>query len=1421
MGPPRKSKRQRKQKEKHSLKYKRNSTPAGLADGLQEALANITGRVPTDSNAAVLPAKPADVVADAGQLGDVQQQDTEQLPEKQLSKSQQRKLRRIQEEKERKSRRVEVLQALSQHQLKAEELQLLRPVASLGQKETKRQALRRALQLERAGLPVPKGARLLQERRTGREEAAGGAAAAFQGEDSDDSTSEDEGAARTSVLVLQGVSGGHALGSVDAGGTLPACAVSGSSDGTDSGSGSEGEGGSRDEVQAPPTKKARVSRLAARQTAAQLREPYTTPREDTPPDGPAAGEEVQAQRSTQQQQQQQQQEAAVAAAKRELGLPPSGSEAGGDEAEEAGGTAGRRQRGQQGMVGGPGGKARVVMVRRRPEIDAVREGLPITGQEQEIMEAVLENDVVVLCGETGCGKTTQVPQFLYEAGFGCKDFPERSGAVGVTQPRRVAAIATAERVADELDTRLGQVVGYQVRYDKRVGGETAIKFMTDGILLRELQSDFLLRRYSAIVIDEAHERSLNTDILLGMLSRIVRLRRQLSAARDTGEAQVYPLKLIIMSATLRTEDFVSNTRLFPEPPPVVTVPARQYPVTVHFSKRTEMHDYVGAAFKKVSQIHRTLPPGGVLVFLTGQREVEHLCARLRAAFSKPKGRAQGQGTAVKESGRDQQRDGSKVAGQGEQQPEMEGAELDAFSADAAEADASTDANMEDLLLDDRLGAADMHDDFEAESSGDEADVVVLGGEGFTPEEIQAAEKDFEQRLGIDLSALKAGGGSGNSRRTGLGGDPGNEGVRDAGPVHVLPLYAMLPPAQQARVFRPGPPGARVIVVATNVAETSLTIPGIRYVVDSGRSKQRLLESAAGLARYEVRWVSKASAEQRAGRAGRTGPGHCYRLYSSAHFNDTFPRHTPPEIVNTALEGVVLTMKALGVDKVTNFPFPSPPEPEALQAAERCLVALSALDPALGQLTELGKAMAAFPVSPRHARMLLEAAMHDTARSASAAAGKKRKKGGGAAPGAAAEGGAAVGVLRYAVALAAALSVDSPFVHVDAVQAGEGTTATDDGSPAEAAAAKEHAKAARRAAHEAHAKFRVADSDALSALRALCAFEAAGEDQGFCSRNHLHFRNLREAAALHKQLAHTLLQQQQQQAQQQQGQQQQPLQRLLAGCGPLLLGAVGDQKAQLSALTVEALRRALAAGWADQVAKRVRALEYLQSQAAGGGRRGHRAVRYRSCALDEEVYLHPNSALHATCPELVAYTELVRTAKRPYMAGLTAIEPPWLPEVAAPLCEFSEPLEDPPPAYRPGSDQVVCWRQVTFGKHGWQLPPSSGPHPDPQERCAVFAAALLEGRVLPAMQGLRKGLAIPPSMILRPDTRVHRRVADLLSALLVAGVDSRASLGRKWAENPGFLQQELLAWMQKAQAPALLGSWQQLQRECGVAPQQQR
>uniref|UniRef100_A0A8C3V8R4 Activating signal cointegrator 1 complex subunit 3 n=1 Tax=Catharus ustulatus TaxID=91951 RepID=A0A8C3V8R4_CATUS len=537
-----------------------------------------------------------------------------------------------------------------------------------------------------------------------------------------------------------------------------------------------------------------------------------------------------------------------------------------------------------------------VPVDRSPEMQEARLKLPILAEEQVVMEAINENPIVIICGETGSGKTTQVPQFLYEAGYASP-----GGAIGITEPRRVAAVSMSQRVAKEMNLS-HRVVSYQIRYEGNVTDETQIKFMTDGVLLKEIQKDFLLSKYRVIIIDEAHERSMYTDILIGLLSRIVPLRHK----------KGLPLKLIIMSATLRVEDFTDNTRLFSAKPPVIQVDARQFPVTVHFNKKTPLDDYSGECFRKVCKIHRMLPAGGILVFLTGQAEVHSLCRRLRKAFPYQKNNTEDSVEELRKFKKSRKR--RKVL-------TLPKIDLNNYSV------VPVDEGDEDR-------------DFDSDDDAAGSDLDLDLGDGDSEED----------------SSL---------------------------PLYVLPLYSLLAPEKQEKVFRAPPPGTRLCVVATNVAETSLTIPGIKYVVDCGKVKQRFYDRITGVSSFRVTWISQASANQRAGRAGRTEPGHCYRLYSSAVFMD-FEKFSAPEITKRPVEDLILQMKALNIEKVINFPFPTPPSTDALAAAEELLIALGALKELKQQLaaklscpiSALGRVMATFPVAPRYAKMLALSRQHN-------------------------------------------------------------------------------------------------------------------------------------------------------------------------------------------------------------------------------------------------------------------------------------------------------------------------------------------------------------------------------------------------------------------------------------------------------------
>ena len=648
-------------------------------------------------------------------------------------------------------------------------------------------------------------------------------------------------------------------------------------------------------------------------------------------------------------------------------------------------------------------KAFSVNVDRSPDIQESRLQLPIVAEEQKIMEAIHNHDVVVVWGATGSGKTTQLPQFLFESGYGAADGPT-PGMIGVTQPRRVAAVSMSKRVGDELGNHQSRVA-HQIRFDTTTSAKTAIKFMTDGVLLREISQDFVLTKYSAIVIDEAHERSVNTDILIGMLSRIVDLRAQMAKEDATHK----PLKLIIMSATLRIADFTENKQLFRrEPPPLIKAEGRQYTVTNHFARKTQ-RDYVEEMYRKVSRGHRKLPKGGMLVFLTGQNEISQLAKRLKQTF-----------------------------------PSTQGQDIKAGKVVISPADVPM-----------------------------ETEDIELGPTSNTPEDYDGSDSEGSVIMGLDDE---------DDREFDIKEESAEATVMN---VHVLPLYSQLPTNQQLRIFEPPPDGSRLIVLATNVAETSLTIPGIRYVFDCGRAKEKKYDMVTGVQSFEIGWISKASANQRAGRAGRTGPGHCYRLYSSAVFERDFDEYAAPEISRTPLEGVVLQLKSMGAP-VLNFPFPTPPNRRSLQRAESLLSYLGALSPE-GKVTKLGHELSLYPLNPRFARMVAL--------------------------------GVAQNLTAETIALVAALSVPELIIPENKLGLREPPKDPDAIRTEQDNIEAEERSRLRKAYNTAQAKLSInaKQSDCIKFSNAVCAYAYETNLQHFCEDMFLNAKAMNEASQLRHQL----------------------------------------------------------------------------------------------------------------------------------------------------------------------------------------------------------------------------------------------------------------------------------------------------------------
>ncbi|KAI6782421.1 uncharacterized protein J7T54_001278 [Emericellopsis cladophorae] len=830
-------------------------------------------------------------------------------------------------------------------------------------------------------------------------------------------------------------------------------------------------------------------------------------------------------------------------------------------------------------------KTYAVPVTRTPDIQDARLKLPVVAEEQRLMEAIYNNHIVVICGATGSGKTTQVPQFLFEAGYGSvgSDTP---GMIGVTQPRRVAAVSMSKRVGDELGDH-GHKVAYQIRFEGTTNPDTAVKFMTDGVLLREVAEDLALRKYSAIIIDEAHERSVNTDILIGMLSRVIKLRTELAQE----DPKLKPLKLIIMSATLRVEDLTMNSRLFENPPPVIEVEGRQHPVTVHFARRTTS-DYVEEAFRKISRGHKKLPPGGFLVFLTGRNEITQLSKQLKAAFG-----------------------GLKTA------------EAPRVRLTASEAPTEVE-DIEFGDVDD--GDADDMDSLPSEDEDEEAD-----------------EDEFKIEDDQEAAPMK---------------------------MQVLPLYSLLPTKDQLRVFEPPPEGTRQIILATNVAETSLTIPGTRYVFDCGRAKERQYDPVTGVQSFEVGWISKASASQRSGRAGRTGPGHCYRLYSSAVYERDFQQYADPELLRMPLEGVALQLKAMNLTHVVNFPFPTPPDRRILARSEKVLHYLSAIS-TTGRVTEVGTAMSVFPLAPRFARILLVGHMH--------------------------------GCIHYTIAMVAALSAQELFLPDNQAVPALAESTTEFRSNSDIIAETKQAEMRKRF-NEVHKNFCYLDdrADAIKLLQVVGEF-AHEPFEAWCDNHFVRFKVLKEIQQLRRQITDLL-------------------RNNIDGFGNLRFE---DKLDPPMPKQVAALKQMAAAGFIDQVA--------IRGDLAPTPPETHRPPRrpidvpylpltplVEADEADRCVYIHPSSPMsHLSvqeCPQFIVYSHLQKATqsanvdKKPKtrMHALTDITGGQLSVLAkgTPLLTYGKPVKEFKAEFDKTDGLMVreCavipyLRAEGTGGQGWALP----------------------------------------------------------------------------------------------------------------------
>lgn len=616
-----------------------------------------------------------------------------------------------------------------------------------------------------------------------------------------------------------------------------------------------------------------------------------------------------------------------------------------------------------------------------------REGLPIFKLRDQLLQAVEDNQILIVIGETGSGKTTQITQYLAESGL------STLGIIGCTQPRRVAAMSVAKRVAEECGVQLGQEVGYSIRFEDCTSPETKIKYMTDGMLLRECLVDTDLSRYSLIMLDEAHERTIHTDVMFGLLKKVIKRRKN--------------LKVIVTSATL---DAVKFSSYFFEAP-IFTIPGRTFPVEIMYTKEPET-DYLDASLITVMQIHLSEPPGDILLFLTGQEEI----------------------------------------------------------------DTSSEILFERM-----------------------------------------------KQLGPDVPELI-----------------------------ILPVYSALPSEMQTRIFEPAPPGSRKIVIATNIAETSLTIDGIYYVVDPGFVKQKVYNSKTGIDQLLVTPISQAQAKQRAGRAGRTGPGKAYRLYTERAYRDEMLQTNVPEIQRTNMATTVLSLKAMGINDLLAFDFMDPPPMETLITAMESLYQLGALDDE-GLLTRLGRRMAEFPLDPMLCKMLIMSVQ--------------------------------LGCSDEILTIVSMLNVQNVFYRP---------------------------KEKQQVADQRKSKFHQPEGDHLTLLTVYNAWKNNKFSNAWCFENFIQARTLRRSQDVRKQM----------------------------------LGIMDRHKLECvsAGRNTAKVQKAICSGYFRHAAKK---------DPQDG---------YRTLVDQQQVFIHPSSAMFNRQPDWCVYHELVLTSKE-YMREVTAIDPKWLVELA--------------------------------------------------------------------------------------------------------------------------------------------------------------
>ena len=963
-----------------------------------------------------------------------------------------------------------------------------------------------------------------------------------------------------------------------------------------------------------------------------------------------------------------------------------------------------------------------VLVKRKPEINEQREKLPILSQEHDIMYAINNSLVTIICGETGSGKSTQIPQFLYERGY-----TKEIGKIAITQPRRVAARSLSMRLCEEMDMKLGEEVGYQIRYEtEKISKKTEIKFVTDGILLKELENDSLLSEYSVIIIDEAHERTINSDLLIGFISQILKIRYILWKRKmkynnniDTNNEEgkfVLPLRLIIMSATLRVTEFSEN-KIFSNllKPRIVEISTRQYPVHIYHSKKTE-NDYLKEAFKYCCKIHQKLPEGNVIVFLTGKREILDLSKKLREEF-----------LGIKKLEK-------------------------------------SDDEDEEFVKKDKK-----NDDINKEK---EKDINIIDDNNKEKNVDKKEEKKEEEKIVEEIE---------EGQKQSI-----EDEKKQYSPVIVLPLYSSMEPEEQMKIYAEHK-GKRMIVVSTNVAETSLTIPNVRYVVDSGRVKKRIYKSGLSFSTFKIEWISQASANQRSGRAGRTCEGYCYRIYSNGLYVK-MDKFTEPQISTSPLSQVILTLKYMKVKNIYQFPFITKPKLYFIDKSLEHLVNVGAVDiPDIENrnklnrimnflknnkeekekernnkdkeiddkkdnnnndeennnnndeeseeiekrkdstsITEIGKLMARFPVEPKLSKILIMANNFD--------------------------------LLEYAILIVAILSVEN-MIDFTSLNLSK--------------------KEFKEILKELNVHNNL--SDILTYL-SLIILTLKGKNK----KININSKKMTEIKNLSNQLVSLC---------------KFNFRKKINNLNELSLPS-SNQEALLLQI--------LLACFIDNVARKKILYDSVGNEISQSNKNKYndqiikKKVIYECNENNKECKIYSYSTLLELSPEFLIYTEIISENNNNSLHLCSCIKTDWLYNIGGNLVKTSLSINLKEPYYNKSKDSICCFVDIVYGYKRWEIKNIAVEMSyDEPKFYYYFAKLFLEGEIIEELKKYKKMLNTNPNIITNKVSDMYIKVSKLIISLKANKINNKSELIQKFKKDKNFLKDVVLMWYDNANVKKII------------------